>query len=424
MKRFAAILGVAVLLAALCAGCQSKTLPNTYIEGSDYQYMNMESLHFTLRHVRGDKGSYVLHGDYIYFIDEDSNTILPLCNKADCLHDKETDPEKYSYCNACITASGFLPIGEAGISYCNGYLYCLYKGSLISSPTLYRLSEDGSKKETLYTWENCTINEWVIHRDVLYFTKQFFEEVDGTMKESLQLASLSLTDAVKREKPVFTPDADLDVLMLGAPKAYGNYFYFQIHAYTPSEEEITDDNYLQYLYYKTFVYDILNDEVSELTLPDLLQTEYLSGVEFWDDKILLHAFDFAEDAANVTDWYIAELDGSAPKLFMEDIPRYSLFASDGTYLYLTNAHTVARGKADEEDLIYEVFDKELNKIDTFKPLSTVLYSGIPPLGTDTAYLIYISGDEDDPSWGVHRWNKQIGTYQGEPIDKDVIRIPR
>lgn len=47
-----------------------------------------------------------------------------------------------------------------------------------------------------------------------------------------------------------------------------------------------------------------------------------------------------------------------------------------------------------------------------------------PLGTDAMYLQYDSGDENDPSWGVMRWDKQIGTYHGEPIDKDIVDIPR
>ena len=55
-QKIAAVFCAAILLAALCSACKSKELPDTYIEGSDYQYMNMESLRFTLRHVRGSKG--------------------------------------------------------------------------------------------------------------------------------------------------------------------------------------------------------------------------------------------------------------------------------------------------------------------------------------------------------------------------------
>ena len=52
------------------------------------------------------------------------------------------------------------------------------------------------------------------------------------------------------ENVVFTADADLEVVTLGKPTAYGHHLYFQIVAYIPAEEEITDDNFLEYLYYK------------------------------------------------------------------------------------------------------------------------------------------------------------------------------
>ena len=115
-QKIAAVFCAAILLAMLCTACQSKELPDTYVEGSDYQYMQLESKRFFMKQSQGSKGLYVLHGNYIYFLDESSDTILPLCNKADCLHDKETDPEKYSYCNACVLPDDKRPLGDTGIS--------------------------------------------------------------------------------------------------------------------------------------------------------------------------------------------------------------------------------------------------------------------------------------------------------------------
>ena len=148
MKKILAFLCASILLVSLCAACQSKELPDTYVEGSDYQYMQLESRRFFMMQSQGSKAFYLLHGNYIYFIDEGSDMILPLCNKADCLHDKETDPEKYSYCNACILPENKLPLGDAGISYCNGFLYCLdcgYAGpNRISLPYLRGWIEKGN----------------------------------------------------------------------------------------------------------------------------------------------------------------------------------------------------------------------------------------------------------------------------------------
>ena len=85
-QKIAAVFCAAILLTVLCAACKSKELPDTYVEGSDYQYMQMEGgMYFTLTKAQGGKGMYFLHVDYIYILDEEANTILPLCNKADCL---------------------------------------------------------------------------------------------------------------------------------------------------------------------------------------------------------------------------------------------------------------------------------------------------------------------------------------------------
>ena len=417
------LLGI-MLLVLLCTSCQSKELPDTYVEGSDYQYMQMEGgFHFTLTRTQGSKGMYILHGNYIYFIDAGSNAILPLCNKVDCLHDKETDSEKYSYCNACLLPQNGVRTGTLGISYCNGSLYCLDSG-YAGQAFLYRISEDGSKKEEIYKWENCLINEWLIHRDVLYYMKQAYEKVNGTIKESHQVLALSLTDPLKEEWSVFVPSEDLDVVTLGKPKAYGNHLYFKIIAYAPAKEEITNDNYLQYLYYKTFVYDILNNQITELLPPTMSPSEYMSQLVFWDDKLLLTSSDLSSDDTVSSDYYIAELDGSNPELFMKDIPYYYKFASDGIYLYLTNVDAVVEGSENEDVIIYEVYNKEREKIDVFQPTTKLRFYGILPLGTNAMYLQYSSGDENDPSWGIVRWDKQIATYHGEPIDKDIVDIPR
>ena len=168
----------------------------------------------------------------------------------------------------------------------------------------------------------------------------------------------------------------------------------------------------------------MNDTVTEIVLPGTSQTEFISSLELWNDKILLSSFDFAPGGTAESDWYIAELDDSNPEIFMRDVPKYSSFVSDGTYLYLTNAHKVARGEEDEDNLIYEVFDNNLEKIDTFKPPTTIIFHEILPLGTDVMYLQYSSGDENSTAWGVVQWDKQIGTYHGDPIDKDVVKIKR
>ena len=107
---------------------------------------------------------------------------------------------------------------------------------------------------------------------------------------------------------------------------------------------------------------------------------------------------------------------------MEDVTKYTRFTNDGTYLYMTNAYKVARGYAEEDELIYEVYNRQMEKVDTFKPMTTLIFYDVFPIGNDVMYLPYSSGDENDPFWGVVRWDKKIGTYQGAPVDKDIVDI--
>ena len=70
MKKILAFLCASILLVSLCAACQSKELPDTYVEGSDYQYMQLESRRFFMMQSQGSKAFNLLHGNYIYFIYE------------------------------------------------------------------------------------------------------------------------------------------------------------------------------------------------------------------------------------------------------------------------------------------------------------------------------------------------------------------
>src|SRR5699024_12588835 len=103
---------------------------------------------------------------------------------------------------------------------------------------------------------------------------------DDGIKARSQLMSLSLTDPVRQEEVVFVPDEDLTINSLARPSAYGNHVYFVIHGFVPAEEEITDDNYLEYLYNKAFEYNIVTKEMHELVGPKRNTNTIASSVVF------------------------------------------------------------------------------------------------------------------------------------------------
>lgn len=417
----------AMLVFFFLTGCSSN-LPDTYQKGSDYQYMERQS--FYSFHQEGEDVHYFSHGHYIYYMDEENAQLLPLCGKADCLHDRETDAVKIQNCNAYTETEA----DDTGIAYCNGYLYYVEKCSS-DVPALYRLSADGMKKEQIYKWEdNIDIEQWIIHRDVFYYAEHKYLAGKKETEERYALKSLALSKNVKKPEVIYEADKNLTVFTVAHPQAYGNYLYFQVHARKKTEVEVTDDNYLKYQYMKTFVYDMKKEKVSELTLSDMGRDETIQGVTFWQGKIVFCPYNPHLEFLESVPWYIADLDGSNAEVFMEDIGQGFTFLSDGKYLYLSNLNMVCRG-FDKEDASYKIYDKNLNLADTVKvPFQSPW--GDVAIGTPEAmYMNYKkkeSGEgkvnnqkgteEEESEWGVSYWDKsKIGTYDGSTFEMTEIK---
>ena len=104
---------------------------------------------------------------------------------------------------------------------------------------------------------------------------------------------------------------------------------------------------------------------------------------------------------------------------MSDTPHCYKFISDGVYLYQTNSYAVDYGY--EENSVYQVFDRDLQLVDTFA-LPYDDFVGCIGIGPpDKLYYVFrrylTPGDESSLTWGVACWDKSgIGTYNGRPFD--------
>ncbi|MGN0142276.1 MAG: hypothetical protein ACI4AD_08600 [Roseburia sp.] len=409
-----------VLVALLMiSGCgSSRNLPDAYIGGSDFQYMNQMGTVFSSTIQKGEKCYYFRHSDYIYYLDEETDTLLPLCNKVDCLHDKETDAERLEDCNAYIKNDGY-----AGneIVYSGGYVYCIDSRGLNEDSTLYRLLADGSGKEALYQWEeNICLEQWIVHRGVLYYLEQTYltEEDQVTVQRSLK--ALPLTGTIKRSREIYAVE---DGMAIGTPPvAYGNYLYFCVDGVIDGEFQCNE-----------YVYSILSGELSALAIPGMAGNEYVSSVAFWQEKLIVSPFIW-DNYKNETlfslyyvplTYYSTELDGSGEKTLMENVLQGYLALSDGKYLYLTDAAMVEMAKMGyieyEGPSTYWVYDSSLSLVDTITLPDEITSFGSPPIGDEEQmYIIYT--DEIDPAkWGVKRWDKsKIGSYNGMAFEMETI----
>lgn len=430
--RFICILLLVTLPAALLFACARKEeLPDTYVEGSDYQYLQRVNEDKCKKVQQGDGVVYLLHRGFVYYLDEASGVILPLCNRADCLHDRETDEAQLQMCNAYI-ANGDVSDNEQ-IAYCNSYLYCVPDNSTASGAIpLYRLFPDGSKKEILYKFTE-PLEEWFVHRDVLYYrTYGYVAGPDDTLIHQEWMRALSLTDSLPEPWTFYEPQDGLAVSVSNLYGAYGNYVHFYIIGYYDLTESRPEDEG-EYRYYSEMLsYNIRTGEVKEFEFAELPQYASIGMTSYWQDKPLFAIYYGDMDFDAPTTWYVCELDGSDPVPLMEDVPQGYYLRGGGEYLYYTN--TVAWRK--EEYAFYKILDENLDEVDSFLPpeyLNVDLRIGF---GDRMYYIFDLVKDENgDESydffnyrhpetslgWGVLVWDKsQLGSYNGATLEFDTI----
>lgn len=420
MKKTFLYLFVFILI--FLTGCNTDTLPDMYIEESDYQYKQWYRAASFLQVQQGDDIAYFYHNGFIYYLEDGRDVIMPLCNKVDCLHDQETDAEKRAECNAYVDSyedGGHVSQSNTGIAKCNDYIYCLNSAVSLDAPqTLSRYSLDGTTKEVVYTWnsEESAILEWIVHRDVLYYVEKKYYLKDNEVITENSLKSLALTGFNRQPETIYLADEKLSVLTLGNLQAYGNHMYFMIISKYDEEDENVN------LYQKTFVYDIQKRMLNELEIPGLPDSASIKGVKFWQNKIIIDPYDSEKPDDAPTTVYIAELDGSNPQVLLEDIPQVGYFLSDGEYLYFFDDWMPDIDDWLSNPGLYTVYDKDLNIVDAIRaPLMPDGSVKRLPVGeADKMYFIY--QDETNGTWGVVRWGKaDIGSYQGEAFSLTEIR---
>lgn len=425
MKKNCKLLLLTAVLMVLFTACGKEILPDTYIEGQDYQYMQTGGFVNAATIQKGENGVYyAAAGNYIYYMDETSGTLLPLCNKADCLHDKETDSEKISSCNAYNRNPQLILC----LNYYDGNLYYLENCFAGLYPcALYRISADGSQKELVYQWEEGVfIDKWMIHRGVLYYTDYVLtlvEDPDTGEEEMWQLytfSELPLTGTFKKPSVLYSQKEDLPgytVNGFGFPRAYGNYVYLNVYAFEDVDVEITEENRYEYQLYKEYVFNINTKEMTELTIEGIenYQQAQNSGM-FWDDRVIFYVFDKREGYLTPADVYIADLDGSNVEIFMEDVPQGYILLTDGKYLYKTNDNMVSMGY-EEGPKTYWVYDGNLELVDWY----TISYDRLwaRPVGDEDVQYVMMTTDEPG-EFSILKWEKDnIGNYNGadnEPVE--------
>lgn len=305
----------------------TRDFSDEYKPETDFQY-NLEYDDTGTNYItESEDGFYFIDGLYLYYMDKPSLQPVPLCKRADCLHDKETDAYKKSSCEA------FVGNDASSLFYYDNSIYILstdtvkegedYKTKYI----LLKYAADGTLLGTIYTFQGipCSV---IRHRDYMYYSYQQMEESgDGETIGQCQIVEVSLKD--QSERILYTDD--LVNGMVDKLFACGKHLYAMRNGYDPKFYNLdSGEGYVtQAISFnlQTNQYEIIDPrEDAVLSVPIVYQNTSLL-YKFW-------YYDY-QDQRNKS-VFKSDLDGKNEEPFLTLSYNSSRIQWDGNYLYEDN----------------------------------------------------------------------------------------
>lgn len=447
MKRYCdmisrLILPVSIMFCCIMTGCsRTSDNENTFRIKTDYQYMNFDQESPSYTNCTEDESGnlYYLNSDYIYKYDIHTGTNKPLCNKPDCLHDKETDPKRFAECNAfCPYQIAF--DGSRVLSYENGYIYYSDSQNMTSTTeklslatNLVRVKTDGSEKDTVHSFDTSHVNR-IFHRGYYYYVYKEYDE-DNNKKMSVKAYPL---EGSGKEKTIYTAPDNINGYDIQDLKAYGNYIFFMVRGDTGDGKKA---------YIKEISVNLSNGKTSEIKAPGqredidgITYGDSVSQITFFNDNVIFYVDDgemtsrIMEEAKKNTkkgkkisknpgytvDLYEADLDGSNVNKIPIRTKSGNALYSDSEHLIISDDYSIesqvldgsldeAPGKAE-----YIVYDREYKQVDTY---TEELKDSMQP--SDNFPLYYVPLGSGEKSFLVLR-NRETGAAEVYIGDKSCV----
>lgn len=405
MKRKLTQVLLACILLLNCMGCSKKTDYGTeYNPETDYQH-SYECIVPSLRDIQSDgKGQYIYKNNYIYYHDMENDTFLPLCNKANCLHDKETDNQRRYECNAYASERAY-DYGEVvnlsrKIQYYDGYVYYARANSL------YRVSKDGSKRDIIFTLkEELPITSWILHRGVFYYeTQPYFygenEETDVYSKNILRSLPLSDRMMEKDAKTIFESDEEHDTKnTAGTIIAYKDVVAYTIVSTSKGFKWETVEEWLEEIHQNTYLYHVKSGEIKEIPVPEgYSKTVRISSISFLKDKMLIKLYDNLEDETKQFPIYSMDYDMDSQQIWKDNVPQYMEMQVYGDYVVMLDQDYQYFMKENKENFNYEIYDENANLMSECSCLSYGANT-VRGFGPDGILILF---EENNNSYNVYQ----------------------
>ncbi|MGN0502306.1 MAG: hypothetical protein ACI4HN_05230 [Ruminococcus sp.] len=280
MKRLLSAIIVAVFLAGALSACGENNLK---IDNTDTYVFNQDSQENFIRYgsqlyfAESDKGIYFLNTDngFLYVIDKATHKCQPLCNRGDCMHDRETSFEKKQECTAFLNTSF-----KSLVYYNNSIYFQAVEDKTDKDGVSYELNEickisaDGTNREVVYSTRDCTIWSFKIHRGYIYFEGSK-KDTEGAAEGS-NTALYKVSADGKGDTTELLPYYKYDIqkgMSVCDTRFYGNHLFLWI-----TKLEGTKEN--SYL----INYDLQTDKWENLS--EKLKVNINSMFTFFNDKLI------------------------------------------------------------------------------------------------------------------------------------------
>lgn len=330
-----------------CGG--DKDLGDGYIEGQDAQYMFLQNPHN--RYIaKGEEGYYFINGMYLYYADSNNMKPVILCNKPNCLHDKETDAYKKYECNAYVGSE----LTTNMLTIYDGKIY--FDGVNMEdnfNKYIFSLDLDGSNKKAIYKVVD-SITSMVIHRGKLYYstTESNVKPGEDDIGQNLsKLMEMNLSNPSKEAKTLREFENITGGIQGIVP--LGNRIYFLEYGFNGEDEEFESN---------LRIYNIQDETFSEVevNVEDFSRMGY-NGI--FEDKIIYNPIvKVGEIEENYPYLYSSDLNGKNSEVFYDE-KIDDIFYTDDKYIYLDNLEEDRRLKVIDEkgSLIENINISEINR---------------------------------------------------------------
>lgn len=418
-KRITVIVIVFVLITT-AMGCTKKDYSGEYNYETDAQYSYDNNITSWKKYQSDGNGQYILMNNYIYYYNNETKQLNPLCDKANCLHDMETDSTRREECNAYIDKVSW---GEEN-SVDPGYKFIqYYEGSIYYTigSDVYRVSREGTTKKKVFTTENGNaIISWLIHRGKLYYEMEEYSAEGDNIYARGVLKQIDIRDSMKETdaKVIFETDKGLNMHSFGQLQAYKNQLFFSTDCFSKDFQMTDNESWIKAGIHTYYVYYMDTDQVSVMEVPDCQSdTDGIGSIAFLKDKMLIKKYDNMQDAEYKTAIYSMDYDTKETTVWLDDVAQDSGMMAYDNYVIIDNADIQYFKYDNQNSCNVEIYDSDAQKLSEFE-------YGINSIGTFSGFGpdgISVDVTQDDTSWYVHEISiKDVINCNGEKIIPKII----